>query len=208
MQKFIDELIYCLEKQSANTRLMHRIKAFSNSLDEHDANTIETLVDRYDELIDEGDYEKSLDEMEKLTGFLEGLNDLDIANPHSGPDPELLPQFELGKDDKVKVLKLCADMRKIVISTDAFDQPHKRRLLNRIAGIEFQVEQPKGLLDVIRAGVSDIGETLGKFGTDIKPLTDRMNEVAKITRSNSKEYEKIPAPEEIKQLPKPEESLT
>ena len=59
------------------------------------------------------------------------------------------------------------------------------------------------MLDVICGGVSDIGETLGKFGVDIKPLTDRMTEVMQITRAGSKEYEQLPAPEEVKQLPKP-----
>ncbi len=116
---------------------------------------------------------------------------------------ELVPTFSLGAKDKKRVLNLCGQMRKIVLATTVFDQPHKRRLLNRIAGIEAQVEQPKGMLDVVRAGVSDVGETLGKFGNDIKPLTDRMKEVAQITRANSKEYEQIPAPEEVKQLPAP-----
>jgi len=119
---------------------------------------------------------------------------------------ELLPTFKLQKKDKDRVLGLCAQMRKIVLSTEAFDQPHKRRLLNRIAGIENQVEQPKGLLDVVLAGVSDVGETLGKFGQDIKPLTDRMQEVSKIARANSEEYKQIPSPDEIKQLPAPDAS--
>lgn len=113
---------------------------------------------------------------------------------------ELLPTFSLKAKDKAQVLELCTKMRLIVLGADVFDQPHKRRLLNRIASIEYQVEQPKGLLDVVRGGVSDVGETLGKFGTDIKPLTDRMKEVMQITRRNSKEYDQIPAPEEIKQI--------
>ena len=118
---------------------------------------------------------------------------------------ELVPTFYLGKNDKTKVLNLCAQMRKIVLATTVFDQPHKRRLLNRIAGIEYQIEQQKGLLDVVRAGISDVGETLGKFGTDIKPLTERMKEVFQIARSNSKQYDQIPAPEEVKKLPAPDQ---
>lgn len=117
----------------------------------------------------------------------------------------LLPVFELNKKDKERVLKLCSDMRKIVFASADFDEPHKKRLLNRIAAIEKQVLSPKGLFDVVLGGVSDVGETLGKFGKDIKPLTDRMNEVAKITRDGTKEYDQLPSPEEIKGLPAPEE---
>ena len=118
---------------------------------------------------------------------------------------ELAPKFTLNKSDLERVLELCSQMRKIVLATVQFDEPHKLRLLNRIAGIEKQAVSKKGLLDVVRAGVSDVGETLGKFGVDIKPLTDRMKEVASIARRSSKQYDQLPAPEEIERLPKPED---
>lgn len=118
----------------------------------------------------------------------------------------LLPTFTLPKKDKDRVVKLCGDMRKIVFASADFDEPHKKRLLNRIAAIEKQVLSKTGLFDVILGGVSDIGETVGKFGKDIKPLTDRMNEVAQITRQGTNEYDQIPAPEEIKRLPKPDDA--
>ncbi|AZV78828.1 hypothetical protein EBB79_13745 [Parasedimentitalea marina] len=117
---------------------------------------------------------------------------------------ELLPVFELEQPDKDRIFKLCNDMRKIVFASSMFDEPHKKRLLNRIAAIEKQVFSKKGLFDVILGGVSDVGETLGKFGTDIKPLTDRMKEVARIARKGTKEYDQIPAPEEVKKLPAPD----
>ena len=119
---------------------------------------------------------------------------------------ELLPTFSLNEKDKERVLKLCGDMRKIVFASTDFDEPHKKRLLNRIAAIEEQVYSPRGLFDVVLGGVSDTGETLGKFGKDIKPLTERMSEIAKITRHATKEYDQIPAPEEVKKLPAPEET--
>lgn len=121
----------------------------------------------------------------------------DISDP-------LLPTFSLNESDRNRVVELCASMRKIVIASTDFDQPHRVRLLNRIAAIEKQVESPKGLFDVVLAGVSDVGETLGKFGKDIKPLTDRMKEVASIVRRNTDEYRQIPAPDEVKQLPAPD----
>ncbi len=121
------------------------------------------------------------------------------------PEDALLPTFKLNKEDRERVIKLCADMRKIVFSSLDFDQPHKRRLLNRIAAIEQQVHQEKGLFDIVRGGINDLGETLEKFGVDIKPLTDRMNEVAGITRRNTEEYNQLPAPEELKQLPAPDD---
>ncbi|WP_386625708.1 hypothetical protein [Sulfitobacter geojensis] len=129
-----------------------------------------------------------------------------IPPREKSPDVELLPTFSLSKPDKDRVLKLCDQMRKIIYASDAFDVPHKKRLLNRIAAIEKQVYSEKGLFDVVLGGVSDIGETFGKFGTDIKPLTDRIAEIRKITRSGSESYKQLPEPEETKSLPAPSES--
>jgi hypothetical protein len=118
----------------------------------------------------------------------------------------LLPFFTLDEDEKSRVLELCEKMRKIILSTNAFDEPHKVRLLNRLAAIEREVLKDKGLFDVVRGGMDDLGETLGKFGTNIKPLTDRMKEIVQITRRKSPAYDQIPAPEEVLGLPSPEEN--
>lgn len=120
-------------------------------------------------------------------------------------EDELTPTFQLSPPDSERVLTLSGQMREIVHASKVFDAPHKRRLLNRIAAIEQQVHSEKGRFDVILGGISDLGETIGKFGTDIKPLTDRMSEIRKITRQATKEYDQLPAPDEIKKLPAPDE---
>ena len=120
-------------------------------------------------------------------------------------ETDLKPTFEIKQEDKDRIFDLCCKMRNIILATIEFDEPHRRRLLNRIAAIEAETQKPLGMFDVVLGGVSDIGETLGKFGKDIKPLTDRMAEVARIARKGTKEYDQIPAPEEIEKLPKPED---
>jgi len=129
-----------------------------------------------------------------------------FVSQHEGLSiPHSLPSFQLEPDDKSRVLKLCSDMRKIILATPDFDNAHRVRLSNRISAIESEVHKEKGMFDVVLGGVSDLGETLGKFGKDIKPLSDRMAEITKLTRGATKEYDQIPAPEEVKQLPKPDE---
>jgi hypothetical protein len=126
-----------------------------------------------------------------------------IDNQQQSTD-ELLPSFSLTEKDKFRVLDLCQELRKIIFASELFDEPHKRRLLNRVAAIELQVHQKKGLFDIVRGGINDLGETFGKFGRDIEPLTKRMEEVVKITRRATNEYDQLPAPDEIKQLPPPQ----
>ena len=197
-------------------RDFHAKKHFSrSSLDElvmlTDANET-SLPKKFIQIVRETDENFTLqsfrkDFTDRLLMILQVSKEYDLVSSTNNEldTDELVPTFYLGKNDKKKVLNLCAQMRKIVLATTVFDQPHKCRLLNRIAGIEYQIEQQKGLLDVVRAGISDVGETLGKFGTDIKPLTERMKEVFQIARSNSKQYDQIPAPEEVKKLPAPDQ---
>ena len=118
-------------------------------------------------------------------------------------ESEITPTFVISTEDKKRVLELSAEMRKIISYSEVFDAAHKRRLLDRISAIEKQVHQKRGTFDTILGGVSDIGETLGKFGKDIKPLTDRMAEVLSITRKGTKLYDQLPAPDEVKRLPAP-----
>ena len=142
---------------------------------------------------------------ERINRAIEFRNKYGVIGQNKISD-ELTPTFELLGKEKGRVLELSSQIRKIIFASTAFDEPHKRRLLNRIAAIENEVNQPKGKLDVILGGVSDIGDALKKFGGDLKPLSDRISEIKKITQSKSKEYAQIPAPEEQKALPAPDES--
>lgn len=191
-----------VENRNIDTRLIHRIKSFSQALGEATYKEIDILVDEFDNYVNDEDGDGALQIMERLLGLLEGSADRlgQKASDQSGG--ALLPQFSLEEADKQRVLKLCADIRKIVLATNDFDHPHKIRLSNRIAAIEAEIHKKKGMFDVILGGVADFGETLKKFGKDIKPLTDRINEIRRIAQEGTPEYDQIPAPEETKRITK------
>jgi hypothetical protein len=117
---------------------------------------------------------------------------------------DLNPTFELDPDEQARVLQLSEKIRQIIFSSTVFDAPHKRRLLNRIAAVEREVHQDKGKLDVVLAGISDVGDTLKKFGGDLKPLSDRYKEIVQLTKSKSEQYEQIPPPPDQAALPPPD----
>jgi hypothetical protein len=151
---------------------------------------------------DQGPFAERLLRVLKLT---QEFGDLPVGNADDQNQDDLAPTFSLDSDEATRVVELTTQMRKIVFASTNFDAPHKKRLLDRIAAIEKEVHQPKGKLDVVLAGISDLGDTLKKFGGDLKPLSDRYAEVVKITRSRSKEYDQLPAPDEVPGLPAPDE---
>ena len=141
--------------------------------------------------------------MQAISSLLNGL--VDARASGRVEEPTGTPYFSLSKDEERLVLDLAADMRREILAATKFDQARKLRLLKRVAAIEFEVHRPKGRFDVVLGGLNDVGEALGKFGNDVKPIFDRMTEIAKIARGKSSEYDQLPAPDEQKRLPKPDD---
>jgi len=198
-------------------QLVYKIRGNTSLFSPDISKTVDRIIAKFDDYAENAAFQgKAISEMTRLLGLMEGVlederykveqeKEQQLAIENKTELQDFVPTFSLNAKDKDRVLELCADMRKIILATVEFDNAHKVRLSNRIFSIEAEVHKKKGLFDVVLGGVSDIGETLGKFGKDIKPLTDRMAEVKKITRKNTQAYDQIPAPEEIKRLPKPDE---
>ncbi len=145
------------------------------------------------------DLEAQIRVCDRLASLLDATKDF----PNSKLDDEIIPTFSLEKQDKERVTTLCREMRDIVLNSDNLDTAYRKRLLHRISQIEFEIYKPHGLYDVVLAGIVDAGDAFGKFGDRIKPLVDRINEIRGITQRNTKEYDQLPRPEEVKRLPKP-----
>ncbi|UWR61801.1 hypothetical protein [Phaeobacter inhibens] len=139
--------------------------------------------------------------LEMLLGIADAQR---IRNRRDNVSHDVLQTFEISSDDKSKLLALCSEMRELINSTLELDDKTKNRIAKRITAIEAQVRSGLGILDVVLSGMAEVGEAAGKFGNDVKPLVDRMREVAQIARSGSNDQDALPAPEEVKKLPKPE----
>ncbi|MEP0964051.1 MAG: hypothetical protein ABJQ80_00955 [Lentilitoribacter sp.] len=114
--------------------------------------------------------------------------------------------FSLDSEEVEAILQRTSEMRFIISNSDFFDPPHKKRLLERLSQVEFEMYRENGKFDTILGGVVDFGDALGKFGQRVKPLVDRMSEIRKITQDKTSAYEELPPPEETKRLPPPNET--
>lgn len=111
--------------------------------------------------------------------------------------------FSLTDKDRARVMELCSEIRHIVSKSAIFDDPHKRRIFNRISQIEKEVYKKIGNFDTILGGIVDAGEAFGRFGSKSKPIFDRIREIRNIAQKSSKGYEELPSPEDLKRLPPP-----
>ena len=144
--------------------------------------------------------------LKSLAALLETQLFVDDVKARTGSNPELISFFSPNHEDRKKIVAKCSELRSIINASKAIDEKFRNRLLRRLSAIELEINKEKGLFDVLLAGTSDAGETLGKFGNDVKPIVDRFKEIVSIGRRTAGEYEELPAPDEIKKLPAPDEN--
>ena len=119
-------------------------------------------------------------------------------------DLDIVPTFTIPEHEKPSLLNMCAKMRAIVFSIEELDSGTKKRILDRIHAIEVEINKDKGLFDIILGGVNDIGVAAGRFGENIKPLSDEIQKIVRAVRGRSSTYEQIAKDDDPLQLPKPD----
>ncbi|NDV00957.1 hypothetical protein [Pseudoroseicyclus tamaricis] len=118
---------------------------------------------------------------------------------------EEIALFEVDGDHHERALELCAQIRAIVNENPQYDENKKVRLLRKVSAIETEFLRSKGILQVVLGAASEIGDSVNKFGKDLKPITDRLVELKGIAKSGTREVDLIEGPEEKKKLPPPDD---
>lgn len=83
-------------------------------------------------------------------------------------------------DDFARIQTLINEMRDIITSSEVIDAKHKRRLLERLERMQRELHKTTSDLDRFWGFIGEAGVVMGKFGNDIKPLVDRIKELADI----------------------------
>lgn len=98
--------------------------------------------------------------------------------------------YEFTAGDYSRLQKLLNEMRELIATTAGFEEDHRRRLLARLEKLQAELHKRVSNLDHFWGLVGDAGVALGKFGTDAKPLVDRVREIVGIiwrTQSRAEE---------------------
>jgi len=91
-----------------------------------------------------------------------------------------LSAYVFSDDDFATIQKLINEIRDLITSSDIITANHKRRLLERLERMQRELHKTTSDLDRFWGFIGEAGIAIGKFGNDIKPLVDRINELAKI----------------------------
>ncbi|EOV9409989.1 hypothetical protein ACN5W3_004441 [Vibrio parahaemolyticus] len=101
--------------------------------------------------------------------------------------------YEFSQGDYDRVQSLINELREHISSSTIIDDNHKHRLLKKLERLQSELHKRVPDLDRLWGLVGDAGVALGKFGDDVKPLVDRVKEIAGITWNTQKRAEELPS---------------
>lgn len=95
----------------------------------------------------------------------------------------------------------------MISESKLFDENHKSRLLKRLERLQSELHKKVSDLDRFWGLIGEAGVAIGKFGNDVKPIVDRIREIAEIVWRTQARGEELPSGMPIPMLKEPEEVL-
>lgn len=88
--------------------------------------------------------------------------------------------YEFSDDDFNRIQVLINDLREEISKSTLISEDHKRRLLRRLEAMQRELHKRTSDIDRFWGFIGEAGITLRKFGEDIKPIADRVQELGRI----------------------------
>ncbi|MBY6081359.1 hypothetical protein [Ruegeria arenilitoris] len=100
----------------------------------------------------------------------------------------------LSKDQVEEIEEHINEARQKIRSSDAFEEKHKRRLLNRLEKLQAEINKKISDLDVMLAGVTEVTAVAGQSAKNLNPVVDLFKKIFTIAEGETDEPLGLPAP--------------
>ena len=110
--------------------------------------------------------------------------------------------YEFSEDDIGKIQGLINELRDLIADSELLEDDYKKRLLRRLEQLQSELHKRVSDLDRFWGFVGDAGVMLGKFGEDLRPIVDRIKELAEIVWKAQARSENLPPGSEFPLLTK------
>ncbi|MFO7598053.1 MAG: hypothetical protein R6W92_17130 [Desulfocurvibacter africanus] len=100
--------------------------------------------------------------------------------------------YRFSDNDFSRLQTLVNEIRDLISSSVVIIDDHKKRLLKRLENLQSELHKSESNLDKFWGLMGDAGVMLGKFGSDIKPIVDRIREVLEIVCRTQAQSEQLP----------------
>ena len=114
----------------------------------------------------------------KTFEFEESVHELDAYRDEFSSYPRNEISYEFSDSDISTIQRLISELREEISQSKVLEENHKQRLLVRLEKLQQEFHKKMSNLDRFWAFLGEAGSQLGQFGEDVKPLTDRIREMA------------------------------
>lgn len=101
--------------------------------------------------------------------------------------------YQFSDVDLNRIQELINQLRENIRDSKIFDENHRERLLNKLEKLQKELHKKMSSLDKLWGLIGDAGIVFGKFGNDVKPLVDRILEIANIAWQTQARSEELPS---------------
>lgn len=101
--------------------------------------------------------------------------------------------YEFSDGDVKRIQTLLNELRELVSEADDIHSEHKQRLLQRLEQLQRELHKRTSDLSRYYGLFGEAGVALGKFGTNAKPIVDRIKEILQITWNAQARAEELPS---------------
>ncbi len=150
------------------------------------------------------------DDCTNIIGFIDRLEEQFVKEVNSSKFEKLKAhfkinlsesfQYEFSQGDLEKIQNLLNELREQISSSDKFADDHKQRLLSRLEKLQSELHKKMSDLDRFWGLIGDAGVAVGKFGNDVKPIVDRIEEITRIVWRTQVRAEELPSDSPLPKL--------
>jgi len=101
--------------------------------------------------------------------------------------------YEFSEGDLNRIQQLINEVRQLISDSKLLSENHKGRLLKRLETLQSELHKKVSDLDRFWGLIGEAGVVIGKFGNDVKPIVDRIREIAEIVWRTQARAEELPS---------------
>lgn len=107
-----------------------------------------------------------------------------------------LTTYEFSETDYQRIQVLITQLRELIVANQDFSEEHRTRLLKRLEAMQGELHKKTSDIDRFWGFIGEVGINMRKFGENMKPISDRVRELAAIVIAAICTKEGIPLPPE------------
>ena len=102
-------------------------------------------------------------------------------------------RYEFSQGDLTKIQALINELRDLISANTEVESEHQQRLLMRLEKLQAELHKKMSDLDRFWGLIGEAGVAIGKFGTNAKPIVDRIKEITEIVWQTQSRAEELPS---------------